>query len=275
MLPHATLACAAKDLILSAHLRGRLEGWTSGVSLRPWFETPRCRAAPQHEGLLLPLMLLATLSGASPAIAQVKVHPETIRPGAAATPPATYQFVLPSPQSGARDGPAASAGSSAGAAGSASSGEILADPSPLPAAVAETRERILGAAATGDLTALTSLMRAKSAATAFSHTQRQDPIAYWKDTYPDSGGIEILSILISILETPPAHLNAGTAQEIYVWPYFARLPIAALTPAQKVELFRIVTGSDYRSMLERGRYVFYQVGITPDGSWRYFLASDE
>jgi hypothetical protein len=27
-------------------------------------------------------------------------------------------------------------------------------------------------------------------------------------------------------------------------------------------------------MLERGRYVFYQVGIGPDGSWRYFLASE-
>ena len=53
----------------------------------------------------------------------------------------------------------------------------------------------------------------------------------------------------------------GRRQEAYVWPYFARLPVKSLTPAQKVELFRVVTGSDYKEMLERGRYVFYQVGI--------------
>jgi len=40
------------------------------------------------------------------------------------------------------------------------------------------------------------------------------------------------------------------------------------------ELFRVVTGSDYKGMLERGRYVFYQVGIGADGLWHYFVASE-
>jgi hypothetical protein len=224
------------------------------------------------------LAFIALLAAAVPvsvvsASAQVRVRTETIRPPASATPSTTNQFVPSGPQSGAGDTPQATVGNNAPT--SSPPPEIFVDPARLPPAVAETRARILAVAATGDLTALASLMRGKDTTTAFSHTQRQDPIAYWKDTYPDSGGIEILSILISILEAPPAHLNAGTAQDIYVWPYFARLPITTLTPAQKVELFRVVTGFDYKGMLERGRYVFYQAGITPDGSWRYFLASDE
>jgi hypothetical protein len=119
-----------------------------------------------------------------------------------------------------------------------------------------------------------ALMRVNGGMPVFSHTQKQDPAAYWKEIYPDSDGVEILSILISILETQPARIDAGTPQETYVWPYFARLPVKSLTPVQKVELFRVVTGSDYKQMLERGRYVFYQVGIGPDGTWRYFLASE-
>ena len=117
-------------------------------------------------------------------------------------------------------------------------------------------------------------MRANGNVPVFSHTQKQDPAAYWKESYPDSDGIEILSILISILDTQAARIDAGTPQETYVWPYFARLPVKSLTPVQKVDLFRVVTGSDYKQMLERGRYVFYQVGIGPDGTWRYFLASE-
>jgi hypothetical protein len=233
------------------------------------------------------LLLVAALTTAMPlgASAQVKVRTETIRPAEA--PPATNQFVLPAPPSAqvpfaaAPSAPeAASPDATAKDSEPASSPpvpgpEVATDQTRVPAAVAETRARILATAATGNLDALLALMRANTPAPAFSHTQRQDPIAYWKELYPDSGGIEILGILTSILDTPPAHLNAGTSQEIYVWPYFARLPIASLTPAQKVELFRVVTGFDYKGMLERGRYVFYQVGITPDGTWRYFLAADE
>jgi hypothetical protein len=217
------------------------------------------------------------------AVAQVKVRTETIRPqGPATIPPSANKFVLPAEEGsregnregsheGSRDvGPQAAAAEPDRAAGP----EIATDISRLPPAVLRTRERILAAARTGDLQTLLALMHANGNMPVFSHTQRQDPAAYWRETYPDSDGVEILSILITILETEPVRIDAGTPQETYLWPYFARLPIKSLTPAQKVELFRVVTGSDYKEMLERGRYVFYQVGIGPDGSWRYFLASE-
>jgi hypothetical protein len=234
-----------------------------------------------------------TLPEGGGALAQVKVHTETIRPPAAATiPPSANQFVLPGQDSSQEHsqerGPERSpeSGSNARAANAppavetptsperAAGPETGTDLTRLPPAVLHTRDRILAAARTGDLQTLLTLMRAGGNMPAFSHTQRQDPAAYWKETYPDSDGVEILSILISILETEPARIDAGTPQETYLWPYFARLPIKSLTPAQKVDLFRVVTGSDYKEMLQRGRYVFYQLGIGPDGTWRYFLASE-
>ncbi len=213
------------------------------------------------------LVTLAT-SGAS---AQLKVRTETIRPPGATAPP-TYQFVPPDKDDGAakHPDPQGAAGEPKGAGG-----EFATDMARLPPAVLATRARILATARTGDLQKLVALMRAGPAPTAFTHTQRQDPSAYWKEMYPDSDGMEILSILITILEMEPVHVEAGTPQDLYVWPYFARLPIRSLTPEQKVELFQVVTGSDYKGMLQRGRYVFYQVGIGPDGAWRYFVSSDQ
>ena len=44
--------------------------------------------------------------------------------------------------------------------------------------------------------------------------------------------------------------------------------------AQKIELFRIVTGADYKDMLAFGVYAFYRLGIGPDGTWQFFVAGD-
>lgn len=108
----------------------------------------------------------------------------------------------------------------------------------------------------------------------FSFGNEKDPIAFWKATYPDSKGLEILAILIQVLETGFVHVHQGTPQEMYVWPYFAHVPLQQLTPEQKVELFRIITGSDYKKMKEFGAYIFYRVGIAPDGTWHFFVAGD-
>ena len=61
---------------------------------------------------------------------------------------------------------------------------------------------------------------------------------------------------------------------MYVWPYFVGIPLAKLTPEQKVELFKLVTGSDWKEMQEFGAYVFYRVGIAPNGAWQFFVAGD-
>ncbi len=117
-------------------------------------------------------------------------------------------------------------------------------------------------------------MRASAPMPIFSFGDAKDPAAFWKANYPDSDGIEVLSILVTILEIGYVHLEPGTAQELYVWPYFVGVPIKTLSPPQKVELFRVLTGADYKDMSDFGAYAFYRVGISPDGVWRFFVAGD-
>jgi hypothetical protein len=152
--------------------------------------------------------------------------------------------------------------------------EIVRDPARLPEPVRATRERILAAARSGDPAKVAELMKSMSAMPVFSFGGDNDPLAYWKSSYPDSDGIEVLAILIEVLESPYVVLDPGTAQETYVWPYFAGLPLERLTPEQKVELFRLITGSDWKEMQEFGAYIFYRVGIAPSGQWQFFVAGD-
>ena len=152
--------------------------------------------------------------------------------------------------------------------------EIITDIARLPPLVASTRQRILEAARSGDLQKLVTVMKSNETLPTFSPNDEKDPIAYWKANYPDSDGIEVLAILIEILETGYVHVDRGTPQEMYMWPYFARTPLATLTPAQKVELLKIVTGSDYKDMVDLGHYIFYRLGIGPDGTWHFFVAGD-
>lgn len=152
--------------------------------------------------------------------------------------------------------------------------EIVSDLSRLPANVARMRERILAAARSGDLNRLVTVMQGNETPPVFSFSNERDPVRFWRENYPDSEGLEALSILIAILEAPFVHVDKGTPQEMYLWPYFARMPLKSLTPEQKVELFRIVTGADYKDMLEFGAYSFYRLGIGPDGTWHFFVAGD-
>ena len=139
--------------------------------------------------------------------------------------------------------------------------EIITDLTRLPAPVARTRERLLAAARSGDLHQLAALMT--DSMPIFSFTDDKDPIAFWKANYPDSDGIEVLAILTMILEAPFVHVDQGV-----------RMSLTALTPQQKVELFRLVTGADYKDMMKLGAYAFYRLGISPDGTWQFFVTGD-
>lgn len=102
----------------------------------------------------------------------------------------------------------------------------------------------------------------------------EDPIKSLHDLSGDKDGIEVMSILLDLLSTGFAHVGQGTPNEMYVWPYFAGKDIKTLTAPEKVDLMRIVTAGDYSDMLEFGGYNFYRVGITPDGKWKFFSASE-
>ena len=211
--------------------------------------------------LTLWAVLLAT--AASPALAQNRVKTQVVRPQ---SPPAVTREDDPPAITGT-----VPAAKSQPAPPASTAPEIIAELSRLPAPVADMRTRILAAARSGELSRLVSVMQASPTLPIFAQSTGQDPITYWRTNYPDSDGVEILAMLIDILDTPFVVVDAGTPDEMYVWPYFARMPLKTLTAPQKVELFKIVTGSDYREMLDAGAYNFFRVGIGRDGGWRFFV----
>ncbi|MHA1553420.1 MAG: hypothetical protein ACTSU0_03305 [Alphaproteobacteria bacterium] len=152
--------------------------------------------------------------------------------------------------------------------------EVHYDPAILPEPVRRLREAIIAAAMTGNPENLRPIIAASNAPPAFSFGHVEDPIAYLTSLSGDAEGREMMAILIEVLEAGFVHVDVGTDEEEYVWPYFARYPVAALTPQQIVELFKLVYAGDYEDMLAYGYYLSYRLGIAPDGTWRYFIAGD-
>jgi len=153
--------------------------------------------------------------------------------------------------------------------------EILYDLSKLPEPTRRMRQLILEATRTGDIDRLRPLLGMGEDTTLLSFGGVDgDMIEFLKQQSGDGEGHEILAILEEVLEAGYVHLDAGKPEELYVWPYFFAVPIERLTPPQRVELFRIVTAGDYEEMKSYGAYIFYRVGITPEGRWMFFVAGD-
>ena len=151
--------------------------------------------------------------------------------------------------------------------------EISFDITKAPAAVQKTRQDIIDAAAAGDVKKVSALLKA-SQADLGPDNANAEPESALKDMSGDGDGLEVLSIMLDVLSTGYAHVGAGTANDMYVWPYFAEKDIKTLTPAEKVDLMRLVTAGDFADMQEYGSYNFYRVGISADGKLKQFLSGN-
>jgi hypothetical protein len=153
--------------------------------------------------------------------------------------------------------------------------DVFYDPGLLPDPVRAMRDKILEAALSGDLEKLKVVIQTNEMPPAFSFGENEtDPVAAMKEQSNDGEGREVMAILAEVLEAGYVHVDKGTPQEMFVWPYFAQYPITELTPSQTIELFKIVTSFEYTEMKEFGAYNFYRVGIAPDGVWHFFVAGD-
>lgn len=148
------------------------------------------------------------------------------------------------------------------------------DPNKLPPPVKRIREQILEAAKTGDVEKLRPIFEANQELPQLGLAESDDPVEQLKSLSGDPDGREILAILSEVLDAGFVHVDAGTPEEMYVWPYFARYPLDKLDGPQMVELFKLLTAGDYEDMKIYGTYLFYRVGITPGGVWKYFVTGD-
>lgn len=145
----------------------------------------------------------------------------------------------------------------------------------LPVPVQRMRSLIMEAARNADFEALRPLIGTGQNRTQLSFgVVDGDPIEYIRSQSGDPEGYEILAILHEVLEADYAIYDPGTPNEFFVWPYFMATSLETLTPVQRVEIFKLLTAGDYENMREFGAYIFYRVGITPDGRWRFFVAGD-
>jgi hypothetical protein len=156
----------------------------------------------------------------------------------------------------------------------AEEGAILRSEQAMPEPVRETWQALVEAARSGEMERLRPIMEDQSEPPMVAFDDVGDPIAYLRSLSGDAEGREILAILLEVLEMGFLHVDQGTPQEMYLWPYFARHPIDELTAPQMVELFTLLTAGDYQDMLSYGAYIFFRVGIAPDGRWLFFLAGD-
>ncbi len=153
--------------------------------------------------------------------------------------------------------------------------DVLYDLSLLPEPVRQMRQSLIDACLSGDIERLRPFISTGENATQLSFGDvTGDPVAFLRGLSGDEQGHEILAILYEILTAGFVKVGETPQQEMYVWPYFAAMPLDALTPPQRVELFKVVTAGDYEDMKNYGTYIFYRTGISPDGRWLFFYAGD-
>jgi hypothetical protein len=151
--------------------------------------------------------------------------------------------------------------------------EVIYGAAKLPAPVAEMREAILAAVRSGKIEELRHAYELNELKPELGPEPVSDPVAHWKKISGDGQGLEVLAALAEILDAGYVAVPLGRDVEnnlIYVWPYFAEVPLQKLTPAQHVELLRLVPPSAAKEMLQTGKYTYWRLAIGADGTWHHF-----
>lgn len=147
----------------------------------------------------------------------------------------------------------------------------------LPTPVVEMRDAILAAARSGRIEEMQSAIALNELKPEFDAAPVPDPIAFWRKISGDGEGREVLADAINILEMPFAVVPFGKDIEnnrIFVWPYLAETAIDKLTPPQEVDLLRIVSPDDAKTMKEKKKYTGWRIAIGADGTWHSFRKAE-
>jgi hypothetical protein len=149
--------------------------------------------------------------------------------------------------------------------------QVIYNPASLPAPVKQMLEQIFETAQDGDIEAMRPVLESNELKPMVSTGSAvEDPIAFWKKNSADGEGREVLAAMLNILSSGFVKVGQGN-DAMYVWPYFAEMDLTTLTPAQDVELYRIVPPAQALAMKKSGKYSYYRLGVSPIGVWHYFL----
>ena len=152
----------------------------------------------------------------------------------------------------------------------AQASKVLYDFNALPDPVKRMLQQIAAAAESGEIETMRPVFESNELKPMVTTDYVDDPIAFWKKTSADGTGRDVLAAMLNVAAS--GYVRVGQGQdEMFVWPYFAETDLAKLTPAQEVELYRIVPPAQALAMKKAGKYSYYRLGISPTGVWQYFL----
>jgi len=148
--------------------------------------------------------------------------------------------------------------------------EVIYDFNRLPDPITETLQSIVVAAQSGNIDDMLPVLEENELPPMLSDKAVGDPIAFWKKQSADGKGQDILAAMLNVFSSGFLRKGEGK-QAMYIWPYFAEMDLTKLTPAQDVDLYRIVPPPQGIEMKKSGKYTYYRAGIGADGVWHYFL----
>jgi hypothetical protein len=149
--------------------------------------------------------------------------------------------------------------------------EILRNVATLPSPVAKMRTEILQAAASGDIERMREPVDLNEIPPMAAKEKTGNLVAYWKSVSGDGQGREVMAVLVKLFRTGFVRKPQKDGGTMYVWPYFAEMPLNKLTPAQEVELLTLISPAQMKEMRAKGYYDGYRIGIAQDGVWHFFL----
>lgn len=143
----------------------------------------------------------------------------------------------------------------------------------LPIPVQEMRDAILIATTSGDIEDLRTAIEWNELPPEFGFDGGLDPIEQFRKLSKDGSGREFLAILANLLSQAPAQLPIGPDHEnngVLVWPYISELDPQKLSPAQQVELYRLMPVAEAQEVMKHPKWTWYRLAIAADGTWHIF-----
>ncbi len=158
----------------------------------------------------------------------------------------------------------------ADAAQARSGPKVLYDAEATPKLVQRILNMIVLAAQSGEIEEMRAVLETNELKPMVAARHIDDPIAFWRSQSVDGTGRDILATMLDMLNTGFVLKGSGNTA-MYVWPYFAEIDLATLSPKEQVELYRLVPPEQAKAMIASGTYTGYRLGVAPNGIWHYFL----
>ncbi|MBL1419201.1 MAG: hypothetical protein COC24_001700 [Alphaproteobacteria bacterium] len=144
----------------------------------------------------------------------------------------------------------------------------------LPELVAKTRQDIIETAQLGNMNSMLEIAEQSEVWPVPDFGPEADyqepPIYSWVKQSQGTEGRYILAQMIEILSLPHTIKPLTQGVDLYIWPYFAESNLTYPCTEDIIDLLRIVSPTEYKTIRKTGKYTGYQLAISTDGTWHYF-----